>query len=143
MSSLTITGVHTESQFGPTNYFDDPFSDELRTIVDITVSEDLIANNTLEVDFQIIDLSTNSVVALQTWTAPFNWGTTFIVGWYNTTPEAWGLSWLGKGQGVFGFRALVRSIGPWDPGVGTPVPDNELFDVSEIFYFRVNPLATF
>ncbi len=146
MPTLEIRRLRTMNQNHVDTTLFDSYGDALALVMDCVSSDDLLAlpRPRFVAEFQIIDSSTDTVLVSRTLTHDLEWGSSFWISMGNnwgpnssdyTTPEKWGLLWLGLPvYGVLGFRGIIRAYS-WQGPRG--YADVDAFDVSEIRWFRL------
>jgi hypothetical protein len=152
---IQITKIQTMNQKTvgtPTTFF--RLTDAMALEVFISLSSDLLTKPRViyQVVFEIIDATTNSVVFKKSFLALFPFPKVFLLcgehmgGPDNTHPSDFGIS-LDEpiaGQGIYGFRAMVKAlqITQREGELRDRLVSLEDFDVSAIYWFRIEAPGT-
>jgi hypothetical protein len=89
----------------------------------------------VQLTYQIIDFRTNEV--FEFWRFQFNYIYVVSEAWVDLpTAHDLGLNWIGSD--LFGFRGAVEILSGQPGGAGLQATD--IFDVSDVHWFRVEPI---
>jgi len=144
MPTGKITDLRIWNQNGEDATLFNALEDAISLVISVDLSNDLISDlsTQYQVDFQLIDALTNSVVvnAAETYQVPESWPYWWFSAGNNwappyTTAERWGLTWFSS-PSVYGFRAiLTASILKGEDGWEML----DTLDVSDVRWFQLQP----